>query len=63
MVLKREKSLLYFVRDRYCSAKWVSIVDKDQGVQQPNQFAKVCLNCLPRNSSNLSSRVGQTVQS
>jgi hypothetical protein len=34
-----------------------------QGVQQPNQFAKVCLNCLPRNSSNLSSRVGQTVQS
>jgi hypothetical protein len=29
MVLKREKSLLYFVRDRYCSAKWVSIVDKD----------------------------------
>jgi hypothetical protein len=35
----------------------------EQGVQQPNQFAKVCLNCLPRNSSNLSSRVGQTVQS
>jgi hypothetical protein len=35
----------------------------NQGVQQPNQFAKVCLNCLPRNSSNLSSRVGQTVQS
>jgi hypothetical protein len=43
---------------------WASNTDVcPQGVQQPNQFAKVCLNCLPRNSSNLSSRVGQTVQS